>query len=315
MVYIASGEYKAEYEDLDYDRVYLVDPKADNHFLSDKVVLLNCDALEAIELFKKERIKIDCLICLCESLGEGGQTYATCSDAFMGYIMPILRKDFLWICNDRQYYSHQYLTTETTRILYPGLRKETLYRMHTRYGFNFVSLDLPYRMKEIYSDGPDYLPPAMFSDMLSEVNTGHVFRMSYFPSFDIFELHGGVTIRLLHDSIWNHYDELDHLFISFKLGFLPKKDYFESFDKVSYYEQMDFATKLRWAASNNLGHIGFTPHYWYQYDKNYQKQLEDFIRELERPMTIDFYFMNSWFGTRFIKKAVKTLQQKIISHD
>ena len=178
--------------------------------------------------------------------------------------------------------------------------------MRTRFGYNYVSLDLPYSMQEIHEDDPEYLQPSLFTE-LSERNRGHVFRMSYSPSTESFELPGGVTIRLIQDSIWNHHDELDHLFISFKLGYNPMEDYFDKIDKVSYYKQMDFEKELHWAESCNLNHIGFTPHYWYQYDKNYQKQLESFIRELRRPMIIDFFYLNSRFGTRFIKKAVKTI--------
>ena len=306
LVYIASGGYRREYEYLDYDRVYLVDPAVRGRFHSDKVKLLRCDATEAVEYFKKEGIRIDCLVTLCESMAEGGHTYATCSDTFMGYIMPVLSKDFLWICNDKGYYLPQYLSTRGVKIIYPGIR-ESLYGMRTRFGFNFVSLDLPYAMREIHEDDPEYLPPAMFSNHLSNENRGHVFRMNYSPSVESFNLPGGTTIRLVQDSIWEHYDELDHLFISFKLGYPPMKDFFENIDRVSYYQQMEFGAQLRRAESNGFTHIGVTPHYWYQYDRNYQKQLEDFLLELDRPMTIDFFYMNSRFGTRHIQKAVKTL--------
>lgn len=313
LVYIASGGYRSEYESLDYDRVYLVDPAVRGKFHSDKVKLLRCDATEAVEYFKKEGISIDCLVTLCESMAEGGHTYATCSDTFMGYIMPILAKDFLWICNDKRYYLSQYLSTRGEKIILPG-RRENPYRMRTRFGFNFVSLDLPYAMREIHEDDPEYLPPAMFSNHLSNENRGHVFRMIYSPSVESFEIPGGVTIRLVQDSIWNHCDELDHLFISFKLGYPPLMDFFENIDRVSYYQQMEFGAQLRRAESNGFTHIGVTPHYWYQYDRNYQKQLEDFLRELGRPMTIDFFYMNSRFGTRHIRKAVKTLQREHHSH-
>lgn len=306
LVYIASGGYKEEYENLNYDRVFLVDASVRRRFRSNKVKLLRCDAMEAIEYFKKELITIDCLVTLCESIAEGGHTYATCSDTFMGYIMPILAKDFLWICNDIGYYPPQYHSSRGERIVLNG-KSETLYKMRTRYGYNFVSFDLPYAMREIRGEDPLYLSPLMFSDELSNEKEGHVFKMHYSPSYETVELPGGVPIRLIQDSIWNHYNELDHLFVSFKLGYPPKKDYFDRIDKVSYYEQMDFGEKLSWAKSNGFGHIGFTPHYWYQYDKNYQKPLEDFILGLEKPMTIDFYYLNTHFGIRFIKKAIKTI--------
>ena len=309
LVYFASGGYKKEYETLNFDRVFLVDTVVRPCFQSDKVKSLRCDALEAVEYFKKEGIRIDCLVTLCESVGEGGQTYAICSDAFMGYVMPVLAKDFLWICNDRKYYPAMYYSTEGVRIRSHGMM-ESLYRMRTRYGYNYVSLDLPYNMRELYENDPEYLPPALFSRLLSDQNKGHVFRMSYSPSIEPLRLSEDVTIRLVWDSIWNHYDELDHLFISFKLGYPPMEGYFERSDRVSYYKQMEFGERLRWAKLNEFNHVGFTPHYWYQYDKNYQKQLEDFLRELNRPMIIDFYFLNSEFGNKHIRKAIKTLQRE-----
>ena len=52
LVYIASGGYRKEYESLDYDRIYLVDTALRKRVRSDKVKLLRCDALEAVEHFK-----------------------------------------------------------------------------------------------------------------------------------------------------------------------------------------------------------------------------------------------------------------------
>ena len=181
LVYFASGGYRQEYECLDYDRIFLVDTSARRSFRSDKVRLLRCDALEAVKFFKEKSIIIDCLVTLCESVGEGGQTYATCSDTFMGYIMPILAKDFLWICNDIGYYPPQYHSSRGVRIVL-NENSETLYRMRTRYGYNFVSFNLPYAMREIKGEDPLYLSPLMFSDELSNEKEGHVFKMHYSPS-------------------------------------------------------------------------------------------------------------------------------------
>ena len=104
LLYVASGNYRPEYDCLDFDRIYLVDNHIRKHHHSDRIVTLQLDALHAVELLKEQGVSIDCLVCLCESRGEGGQTYAMCSDVFMGYIMPILSKDFVWICNDTNYY-------------------------------------------------------------------------------------------------------------------------------------------------------------------------------------------------------------------
>ena len=317
LVYIASGGYKKDYEKLQYDRVFLVDTWAFPRFQSKKVQMLRQDALDAVKVLHANNIKIDCLVTLCESVGEGGQTYATCSDTFMGYIMPVLSKDFIWICNNRMYYPIQYRSIIDPSKKHPTTIYNSLSnndRMRSRYGYNFVSLNLPYDMWEIYDSDPDYLSPALFMESVCENNKGHVYKMRYAPAIETIILPGNITIRLIQDSIWNHYDELDYLFISFKLGYFPMKNYFENIDKVDYYKQMEFGAKLRWADLNRLNHIGFTPHYWYQYDKNYQKQLESFIRGIERPMVIDFYYMNSGFNTRHIRKAAKTIQQERSSH-
>ncbi len=304
---MASGYSKSAYNSLGYDQVILVDTcfeRAQRRALQAKseiVAPLAYDALEAVEFFKQSDIHIDCLVCLCESRGEGGQTYAMCSDVIMGYMMPLFKKEFLWICNDPSYYYFSgYMNGKAPSLRFPRALKDL-------YGMNYVSLNLPYKMQEIFADDPDYLPPSLFSNYLTNENQGHVFRMNYSPKTETISLPEGISIRLIQDSIWNHYDELESLFISFKLEYTPMKEYFEQIEKVHYYKQMEFESKLKWANEMGYSHIGFTPHYWYQYDKNYQKQLERFLSTVSRPMTIDFYYLNSWFHLRHIKKAVRTI--------
>ena len=98
LVYIASGNYKIEYENLPFDSIYLVDIRA-KCCDSKKVKILNMDALESINYFKSHNIEINYLVILRESQGEGGQTYNLCSDMVMGYFMTILPKSFVWICH------------------------------------------------------------------------------------------------------------------------------------------------------------------------------------------------------------------------
>ena len=310
LVYLASGPFKAHYLQLGFDRVYLVDtafqrkPISIQYGASTQVIPLSMDALEAVELLKNEGLRIDCLVTLCESVGEGGQTYAMCSDVVMGYLMPLLSEDFIWVCNDLDYYPTTYRSTRVSDTL------SEKNKMREKYGANFVSLNLPYIMEELHCGDPDYLSPSLFTSLLNSYNCGHVFRMHYVPSVETITISGGVTVRLIQDSIWNHYGELDRLFVSFRLGFTPMKDYFEKIEKVVYYRQEDLGKQLDLALNDGLSHIGFTPHYRYQYESVFQTELERFLRTVDHPMTIDFFYLNSGFHTRFIRKAVKTLQRK-----
>ena len=304
LLYVASGSNRPEYEYLDFSRIYLVDNHIRRCSHSEKVVELQCDALHAVNLLKKQGERIDCLVCLCESRGEGGQTYAMCSDAFMGYIMPILSNDFVWICNDTEYYGFPpYIKGR------PPIPKH-LWRLRHSYGRNYVSLDLPYSMQELTENDEGYLSPFLFSSILNQWNRPHVFRMSYSPMIEEYVLSNMITIRIINDSIWNHYEELDHLYISFQLEYPPMKDFFSEIEHVSCYQQMEFLDTLRTSRALGYSHIGYTPHYWLQYDRNYQKQLEAFLREASTPLIIDFYYLSSWFSLKHIRKAIKTIQRE-----
>ena len=319
LVYLASGGWRPGYENLDYSRIYLVDNHYHERIKSDKIIPLHMDVLEAFEYFKLNNIVIDCLVCLCESRGEGGQTYAMCSDVIMGYYMQILPDSFIWICNDTSYYGRiryeKGKPASKTCICYYDETdsKFKIKKMRNAYGQNVVSLDLPYEMTELSENDEGYISPTTFSSLLNDNNKGHVFRMHYSPVLQEFPITERIKIRILQDSIWNHYEELDAIYISFKLEYWNMMDYFERIPKVFYYKQMEFEEKLHSATLNGYHHIGFTPHYLFQYDKVYQKQLEGFVSKLiisgDYCLTIDFYYLSSWFHTRHIQKAIKTLRR------
>ena len=300
LLYLASGNYKPVYEELNFSRIFLVDNHIRHNFSSNKVVPLHMDAVKAIELLKGDGVKVDCLVCLCESQGEGGQTYDMCSDIIMGYLMPILSENFIWICNDPLYYLPRPYRRSLSSIPNSNIK------LHNFSGQNLLTFNLPYRMTELVSGDAGYISPNVFSDSLDECNRGHVFRMTFNPLIEDYSISNKITIRLIQDSIWNHYEELDQLYISFQLACWSMEDYFNTIDKVEYYRQMEFYDKLIESQDNGYSHIGFTPHYWQQYDKNYQKQLERFLRQVTHPIVIDFYYLNSWVKTKHIKKAIKT---------
>ena len=301
LLYLASGNYRPEYEKLNYSQIYLVDKRIRHNFNSDKVVPMRMDALGAIEMLKEKGVKVDCLVCLCESQGEGGQTYDMCSDVIMGYMMPILSNTFIWICNDPSYYASAPISKKKSLIPNPYKK------LKNYWGKNLSSFNLPYLMTELTPGDDKYISPTVFSDLLLYRNQGHVYRMTYNPSLEEYHVSDLLTIRIIQDSIWNHYEELDQLYISFQLAYWEMRDYFTFIETVKYYRQMEFYDRLLEAQDKGFSHIGFTPHYWQQYDRNYQKQLERFFEQIKQPIVIDFFYLNSWIKTKHIKKAIKAM--------
>src|SRR5438034_5417277 len=138
LVYFASGQYKEEYQDLDFDRIYLVDNCFRNRqnyegtfSTKGKVKCIGMDCLESIEFLKKEDVLIDCFVSLNEGLGEGGGSYAINSDMFLGYAMPLFKDKYIHIMNKNYY----------------------------RYFPHKVSMDLPFAMEEIKENDKRYLSP------------------------------------------------------------------------------------------------------------------------------------------------------------
>ena len=298
LVYLASGGYKDIYETLPYDRIYLVSSEPRKPISSNKVTYLNMDALDSAEYFKRHNIQIDCLVILRESQGEGGFRYNLCSDSVMGYFMSFLPERFIWICNGTDYYNIIREKDQTYNL-----------KLHKCESLNYVSLNLPYLMTKLDSDSPGYIDPTYFTDMHSSASM-HVFSMQLKPNIREFKVGKFLNIRIIQDSIWRYENELDRMYISFKPSYIPQIDFYtRNHPKASYYTQMEFGEKLKKAISSGLNHIGFTPHYWYQYDKNYQKMLEHECKNLNREIRIDFFYMNQGFNCNHIEKAIKTLSR------
>ncbi|RAR73731.1 hypothetical protein [Flavobacterium aciduliphilum] len=110
LLYLASGGYKPEYENLPFDHLYFVDGNAnfkksypENH---PKITFLGMDALFAVDYLKSKQVKIDCLVIINEGLYEGGGSYPLFSDFLIGYLSPILKEEYLLICDLRYYDSN-----------------------------------------------------------------------------------------------------------------------------------------------------------------------------------------------------------------
>lgn len=196
LVYFASGFYDPEYQEVDYDRIILVDDCFKNKrwypesiFTKGKVTCLGMDCLESIPYLKNENVTIDCFVCINEGLREGGGRYPINSDFFLGYVMPLLRDTYIHIMNPGYY-----------RVYGPG-------GLH-------VTMDLPYEMTELSENEKDYINPFTFSHWNFRNRLPKVFRMTRISNTQSYAFNDRLKVSIHHDSIWNHYDTLDLLAIS-----------------------------------------------------------------------------------------------------
>lgn len=235
LVYFASGFDRPEYQELDFDRIILIDNCFKNKrrypksiFNKGKVTCIGSDCLKSVEYLKNENIKIDCFISLNEGLYEGGGSYAINSDFFLGYIMPLLKDTYIHIMN-RDYYHNMYN----------------------------VSMDLPFEMKEIFKNEKDYISPFTFSK--DDYHKGHakVYKMTRILNTQNFSFNPRLKFSINHDSIWNHYENLDLIAISFsKQG---QGAYFDKFPKTINLNNTSIDKVFSYCKLNRIEQVGFTP--------------------------------------------------------
>lgn len=261
LVYFASGPYRPEYEDLNYDRVFLVDfifarRSAVKPGKGSKVTCMGMDCLKAIDTLKQQNVKIDCVVALNEGLYEGGGRYAINSDIFLGYVMPILSNEYIQIMN-KNYYGRNY----------------------------HVTMDLPFEKSEIHAGEPDYLDPFLFSSDTYHKGHAKVYRMKKKQTSSLeLKLNPGIKLSIIHDSIWCYIEELDLLAISFTPQ--GQGDFFNRIKKVYSLGEYSVADLLEHCIQNKIERIGITPwkHRYYNdfidsirlYNKDYPKEISLF---------------------------------------
>ena len=233
LAYFASGSDREEYQDLGFDRIYLIDNcfrrRGGNEFSNGKVKCIGMDCLEAIDYLRTEGTKIDCFVCLNEGLFEGGGHYALNSDMFLGYAMPLFQDKYIHIMN-KHYYQHHYK----------------------------VSMDLPYDMEEITETDNRFIDP--FTFVISAYHKGHakVYQMTKSHSSQTITLDSFISLSIVHDSIWNYYDELDCLVISIaEQG--QQSGFFDRLPKVVNVNNKSIDDILSDCVQHKINKIGFTP--------------------------------------------------------
>jgi hypothetical protein len=191
LLYLASGGYHPEYAALAFNRMIFVDrcqsyaksyPKNDP-----RIRFIQADALIAIDILKKEGVKIDCLVSVNEGLAEGGGTYPIFSGFLMGYLSPVLKDEFTLVC-DLNYY--------TSKLRTP-----------------MSKLDWGFMKTELLPGNTKYISPALFSyseHQSPKAKYGNVFLMQRNKSETTLNFPNTNTdIRLIHGSIWEDEDKLD----------------------------------------------------------------------------------------------------------
>lgn len=265
LVYFASGCDRYEYQELDFDRIILIDNCFKNGrrypkiiFNKGKLTCLGMDCLKSVEYLKNENIKIDCFVSLNEGLDEGGGSYAINSDFFLGYIMPLLKDNYIHIMN-RDYY-------------------------HNLYN---VSMDLPYEMEEISENDKDYISPFTFSK--DDYHKGHAkaYKMKRIFKTQNFSFNSRLKFSINQDSIWNHYEKLDLIVISFTQQ--GQGTYFDKLPKIINLNSNSIDEVFEHCKTNKIEKVGFTP--WGNgYYSAFINRLKDF--EGDFPKEIFLFHLN-----------------------
>jgi hypothetical protein len=282
LVYFASGCYRSEYQKLDYDRIILIDNCFKNKkrypksvFYKGKVTCLGMDCLKSIEFLKNKNIKIDCFVSLNEGLFEGGGSYAINSDFFLGYIMPLLKDTYIHIMN-RYYYHNMYN----------------------------VSMDLPYEMEEISKNENNYISPFTFSK--ADYHEGHakVYKMTRIFNTQQYAFNPRLIFSINHDSIWNHYENMDLIAISFSQQ--GQGAYFDNFPKTINLNSSTIDEIFLYCKLNKIEKLGFTP--WGNGDyKSFINLLKDFRDDYPKEIFLFHLNKNDYRG---IKECAGYMQKK-----
>jgi hypothetical protein len=266
LVYFASGQYHKKYENLPFHEVYLIDHSIEQpkgHSAKDsKVFIVKQDALKAVSQLSDLGVIIDCFVSVNEGLIQGGGYYPINEDSFMGYVMPILRKEYIHIM-DPEYY----LFSRT------------------------ADMDFPYIKEELHPGDPGYIDPSfLLSEYTDDTQQIKVFRMTLSPEGMEYTLANGLVVRFIFDSIWRHTRKLDQLYLKINNSIIAQHFNEYTPDYVIIHQGIDNFSKLL-STSKKAGKlkIGFTP--WLR--GNYAEVLKDLSGfKAGSGMTITFFHMN-----------------------
>ncbi len=250
LVYLASGPFKKEYFTLPFDAMYFIDynsgfkryyPQEPSH-----IKFIGKDALLSIDQLKRDNVRIDCLVVINEGLSEGAGHYPIYSDFLMGYLYPLLKKEFILITDLKPY--------QTTS--YKALAK----------------LDwAAEKVQELFPGDSDYINPNVFTkDTLEEATFGQVFKMRKVNLETVIKTRNNkIKVKLKRNSIWSDANDLDYIGLKLSndgvrlsrgIGNIrTSKDFFSAINNVQNLENKSFEEILRDAESKKAQVLGLTP--------------------------------------------------------
>lgn len=282
LLYLAAGPYLDAYSKLPFDKLFFVEKNDLKYTSSYENIPSNAewiekDALVAIDELKLRGIKIDYLVLLNEGLLEGGGGYAMLSDEVMGYLSPILKDEFILICD----FSH--------------------YEFWERDWYKNVDWGF-YRVKELKDGDSGFVDPKIFTESQkhNSGSYGHVYMMKRITrTRNITMNRQRVIMKLIHGSIWDDEAKLDAIGISFNHSKLvgaaaynsqSTSDFFESKSKVFNLKNMTFDAILAYCEQHEIKHLGLCP--WL--NGNYQEVIAQLQGVLPNSLEIIcFYHLNA----------------------
>ncbi len=180
-LYLASGvcpERNPTYQELPYDNIFLVDKSYPySHLISDRIFCIKADATKAVEVFRQAGVKMDFYTSIQEGLNEGGAEYPLNTNAWYGFVLPILKNRYIHLLHSNYEQRIQRLPFENRTKIDSG---------HTSY-IN----------PELITSNPD---GAEFWILEDRSNKRHEIKVQ------------NITLKILHKSIWEDFDELDLVF-------------------------------------------------------------------------------------------------------
>ena len=250
LLYLASGPYKSDYEDLAFERVILVDRLSNKEVIPNdsKVEYWRMDALNAIDEISRRKLKIDCLVSLNDGMFEGGGSYPIFSEFLLGYLHPHLSDDLL-VITDLNYYK----SLRISKII--------------------GKMDWGFTSSVVKSNNDDFINPLIFSYGMTQENCkhindfGNVFKLKRDRKIYSNKIHAH-QISVRHTSIWEDEDELDFIGLSMPTDNTEHNrrsfgriewNFFNQKQKVNSIRNLSFQEVINLAIKKGAKKIGLLP--------------------------------------------------------
>lgn len=222
LLYLASGQMNDLYAFLSIEHIYLVDHEFSknfsffprymksegflHYFSHPGLMFLELDALHAIDWFKEKGITFDYVVSINDGIYEGGGTYRMLNDQVMGYLSPLLKDEWILICDPT----------------YCDIGKKL---QSARWGCDRIVLN----PKDKF-----YIYPGIFSEVArsegryKDPSFGKVFRYTRNRITNSIPMQNRLKVTKVYGSIWDDEKNLDLIGINLKSNYemrMPKGGY------------------------------------------------------------------------------------------